>query len=309
MNILITGGLGHIGSHLIANLEKIKKLNQVYVIDNNSNNKISSVFNLKGKKLNLIIDDLCNRDCFKKIKHKIDIIVHLASMTDAESSISKRKIFFNNNLSCFKSIIKFSKKNNSKLIHISSTSVYGSQNSTVDETCDELKPQSPYAHIKLLEERLIKKSKKKNYITLRFGTIVGYSMGMRFHTAVNKFCFHAIINKPLSVWKVALDQYRPYLSLSDSFATFKYIIENNYFDNEIHNVCSNNYTVRQILTLIKKFKKKILIKFTRSKIMNQLSYKVFSRNNLRKKLFLKEEIETEIKKIFYCFKKINRKSI
>jgi UDP-glucose 4-epimerase len=41
MNILITGGLGHIGSHLIANLGKIKKLNQVYVIDNNSNNKIN----------------------------------------------------------------------------------------------------------------------------------------------------------------------------------------------------------------------------------------------------------------------------
>ena len=45
MNILITGGLGHIGSHLIANLEKIKKLNQVYIIDNNSNNNNNSVNN------------------------------------------------------------------------------------------------------------------------------------------------------------------------------------------------------------------------------------------------------------------------
>lgn len=305
MNLLITGGLGHIGSYLITNLQKIKKISQVYIIDNNSNNKINSIFNLKRKKLNLIIDDLCNKDCFKKIKHKIDIIVHLASMTDAESSVKKKKIFFNNNLNCFKNIIKFSKKNDSKLIHISSTSVYGSQDTVVDESCDVLKAQSPYADVKILEEKLIKKSKKKNYITLRFGTIVGYSMGMRFHTAVNKFCFHAIMNKPLTVWKTAIDQYRPYLSLRDALATLKYIIENNYFDNQIHNVCSNNYTVRQILTLIKTFKKKISIKYTNSKIMNQLSYKVISQNNLMKKISLKKNIKPDIKKIFTCFKWIN----
>ena len=305
MNILITGGLGHIGSYLITNLKKIKNISQVYIIDNNSNNKINSIFNLKGKKLNLIIDDLCNKNCFTKIKHKIDIIIHLASMTDAESSVKKKKLFYDNNLNSFKNIIKFSKKQNSKLIHISSTSVYGSQAATVDETCAELKPQSPYAHVKILEEKLIKKLKKKNYITLRFGTIVGYSMGMRFHTAVNKFCFHAILNKPLTVWETAMDQYRPYLSVGDAFATLKYIIENKYFDNQIHNVCSNNYTVRQILALIKEFKKKIIIKLTSSKIMNQLSYKVISQNKLMKRVSLKKEIKSEIRYIFSALKIVN----
>ena len=38
MNILITGGLGHIGSHFIDSIKKIKKINKVYIIDNNSNN-------------------------------------------------------------------------------------------------------------------------------------------------------------------------------------------------------------------------------------------------------------------------------
>jgi nucleoside-diphosphate-sugar epimerase len=305
MNILITGGLGHIGSYLIASLQKIKKINKVYIIDNNSNNRINSIFNLRSKNIKLIIDDLCDQKCFKEIKHKIHIIVHLASMTDAETSRQKKRIFFNNNLNCFKNIIKFSKKNNSKLIHISSTSVYGSQDSIVDESCKELNPQSPYACIKLLEEKIIKKLKKKNYITLRFGTIVGYSMGMRFHTAVNKFCFHAILNKPLTVWKTALNQYRPYLSLRDAFSTIKYIIENNYFDNKIHNVCSNNYTVRQILSLIKKYKKKFTIEFTNSKIMNQLSYKVISNNMLMKNFYLKKDIKTDIKKIFKCFSGIS----
>ena len=58
-----------------------------------------------------------------------------------------------------KNIINFCKKRKAKLIHISSTSVYGKQASIVDETCEKkfLKPQSPYADIKLIEEKTFNK--------------------------------------------------------------------------------------------------------------------------------------------------------
>ena len=54
---------------------------------------------------------------------------------------------YENNLKCLDNIIQFCIKNNSKLIHLSSTSVYGKQADIVDETCEDkyLKPQSPYA--------------------------------------------------------------------------------------------------------------------------------------------------------------------
>jgi len=304
MNILITGGLGHIGTHLLNSINKIKKLNKVYIIDNNSNNRINSIFNYKLRNLNLIIDDLSDDKCFKKIKHKISIVIHLASITDAASSVKNKKKVYDNNFGCFVNIVNFCKKNKCKLIHISSTSVYGSNEKLVDEDCKELRPQSPYAEVKLLEENYIKKSKKINFITLRFGTIVGYSLGMRFHTAVNKFCYHTIMDKPITVWKTAIDQYRPYLSLNDAFKTLKYIIEKNYFDNRVHNVCTNNYTVRQIISLIKKNKKKISINFTKSKIMNQLSYKVINKTNLLSKIKLRKKIDKDIKDIFLSFKKI-----
>ena len=305
MNILITGGLGHIGTHLLRFINKINRLNKVYIIDNNSSNRINSIFNFKKKNLNLIIDDLCNKNCFKKIKGKIDIVIHLASITDAESSVKNKIKVRNNNLKCFLNVINFSKKNKCRFIHISSTSVYGSNKKIVDEDCKELKPQSPYAEIKLIEENYLKKIKNFNYITLRFGTIVGYSLGMRFHTAVNKFCYNSIMNKPITVWKTAMDQYRPYLSLDDAFKTLKFIIEKKYFDNHIHNVCSKNYTVRQILNFIRKSKNKISVKFTKSKIMNTLSYEVVSKNRLMKNIRLKGDIESDIKKIFSSFKFIN----
>ena len=53
---------------------------------------------------------------------------------------------------------------------------------------------------KIEEEKYIRR-KLKNYVILRLGTIVGVSNGMRFHTAVNKFCYQSSLNQPLTIWK------------------------------------------------------------------------------------------------------------
>ena len=108
-----------------------------------------------------------------------------------------------------------------------------------------------------MEEKMLQKvSKNIKYITYRFGTISGISSGMRFHTAVNKFCLNASLNDDITVYKTALNQYRPYLSLKDAFKVFKFTIENDFFKNDIYNALSENCTVNQILHKIKRFKKK-----------------------------------------------------
>ena len=73
------------------------------------------------------------------------------------------------------------------------------------------------------------------YITFRFGTIAGVSKGMRFHTAINKFCLNASLNEKIQIYQTAYNQYRPYLSLKYSFKIFKFCIENNFFDNNTYN--------------------------------------------------------------------------
>ena len=204
---------------------------------------------------------------------KSDVLLNLASTTDAEGSLKIRNKIYKNNLGIFNNIINYCKKNNTKLIHISSTSVYGMQSSVVNENCKELKPQTPYAEIKLKEENILKKQKKLRYVTLRFGTIAGVSSGMRFHTAVNKFCLNCALDYHIPVWTKALNQYRPYLSLSDAFESLKFIINKDLFNKEIYNILTNNYTVKNILKFISYYKK-IKIKYVRSKITNQLSYLV-----------------------------------
>jgi nucleoside-diphosphate-sugar epimerase len=228
-------------------------------------------------------------------------------MTNAEKSFGKEKEMFKNNINCLKTVINFCKKNNSKLIHLSSTSVYGKQADIVDENCEKkyLKPQSPYAKIKLVEEEMLKKASKKiKYNTFRFGTICGISKGIRFHTAVNKFCLNASIGENINVYKTALHQYRPYLSLKDAFKVFKFSIEKNFFANDIFNCLSGNFTVNQILNKIKKYKKNINIKLVSATIMNQLSYHVSNEKLNSEGLKLKSNIDRDIKDTLSLFKNI-----
>lgn len=305
MKILLTGACGHIGSYILENINKIKNIEEVILIDNFYSQRYLSLFNLNKKiKFNFYNIDLSKKklNFLKKVNH----VIHCASYTDAQNSFSIKKEMYRNNLSCMKNIINYCKKNKSNLLHISSTSVYGKQANIVDENNDDvLKPQSPYAEIKLIEENLLKKNTKKiKFMTFRFGTIAGVSKGMRFHTAINKFCLNASLNENIYVYKTAFNQYRPYLSLSDAFKVFKFCIENNMFYNDTYNVLSGNYTVKQIIKIISKYKKKINIKFVKAKIMNQLSYKVENKKLKKIGIKLNGSIEKDIKQTLELFSAI-----
>ena len=305
MKVLITGACGHIGSFLAENIHKVKGISKVILVDNLKSNRFNSLYNLEKKNnLSFFLRDLNNLNALNDF-HNVDVIIHCASMTNAEKSFGKEKEMYRNNLNCLKTTMRYCINRNTKLIHLSSTSVYGKQTDLVDENCERrfLKPQSPYAKIKLIEEKLLKKnSNKLRYNTFRFGTIAGVSKGIRFHTAVNNFCLNAAIGEKIKVYKTALHQYRPYLSIRDSFKVFKFCLENNYFENDIFNVLSGNFTVNQILNKIKKIKKRIKIVYVNSPIMNQLSYHVDDKKIKKKGLILKSNIDVDIKDTLLLFK-------
>ena len=305
MKILITGGLGHIGSYLLENIDKIKFIKKIYIIDNLSTNRYCSLFNLPktNKKIYFYQNDLSLKNALKNFK-KVDVVLNLASLTDAEGSLKIKNKIYRNNLGIFDNILRYCKKNSSKLIHISSTSVYGEQRGLVDENCKKLKPKSPYAEIKVKEENILKKNKIR-FVSYRFGTISGVSKGMRFHTAINKFCLYSILGKPLPIWKSMMNKPRPYLSLRDAFKVIKFTIENNFFNNETFNIFSENLTLKKIIGYFKKCKKTIKIKYEKSKLINQYSYRVSNEKFTRKALLLKSNIYHDIKFTLKMFRNIN----
>ena len=304
MKIIITGACGHIGSYLVSNIHKIKKVKEVILIDNFQSNRYWPIFNLKNKPKfyfhQIDVGKINSLDRFGKI----DLVIHCASYTNAENSFSIKKEMFKNNINCMKNVINFCVQKKAKLFHLSSASVYGKQTKVVHEDDEKfLKPQSPYAEIKLIEEKILIKNKNKlKYMTFRLGTIAGISKGMRFHTAINKFCLNAGLNNKIEVYKTAYNQYRPYLSLKDLFSTFKYCIEKEIYNNDIYNVLTGNYSVKQIIDKIKKYKKPVRIKFIKTSIMNKLSYLVSDDKIKKLGIKLTAQINTDIKETLNLLK-------
>ncbi len=302
MRIVVTGALGHIGSYLIRKLGVSKSIESIILIDNLLTLRFPSIFNLpKNGKYSFYKYDLLNND-FEYLIKGSDVVIHLAAITDAESSFDQPDLVEKNNYISTSKVADACLKYDVRLLHFSSTSVYGTQKTLVDENCTEndLKPQSPYAKTKLKEEALILDYRKKGLkgVTLRFGTIFGISEGMRFHTAVNKFCWQAAMKEPITVWETAYNQKRPYLSLSDASRAIHHIIKNNLFEEGVYNILTCNQTVRDIVSIIKDNVENLEIKFVKSKIMNQLSYEVsnkkFTKTGFSFRGNLKKDISSTI---------------
>ena len=313
MNFIITGALGHIGSKLIRDLPKSFPKSSFHIIDNFLTQRYSSLFNLpKNINYNFINGDI-NKIDISNIFKKNSIVIHLAAITNAQDSFKNSNLIEKNNLQSTKKISNLCLKYNARLIMISTTSVYGTQSTLVNESCkkNDLRPQSPYAEYKLKEENFVKKLNKKNNLRctiLRFGTIYGTSQGMRFHTAVNKFCFQASNNQPITIWKTAYNQKRPYLEINDAIRSLVFVIKNNLFDGEILNVLTGNHTVKDVVSKIKIYKKNISLRFVNNKIMNQLSYEV-SNDKFKKKGFkFRGNMKKAIKTTLILLNNINNNS-
>jgi len=278
MKVVVTGALGHIGSRLIRELPAWRPGCEIVMIDNMSAQRYCSLFDLpKGARYRFIEADVTKTD-LAPIFDGADAVFHLAAITNAAASFEIAKELERNNFQATEKVAGACLAAKAPLVYLSSTSVYGTSAKQIDEDCspEELKPQSPYAETKLKEERLVAElgAKGLKAVSFRFGTIFGVSPGMRFHTAVNKFCWQTCVGQPITVWRTAYDQLRPYLDLEDAMGAFRFILEKSMFDGGLYNVLTGNYTVRRITDEIRGHVPDLKIDFVDAQIMNQLSYEV-----------------------------------
>ena len=221
MKIVVTGALGHIGSRLIRELPAMFPEAEMVMLDNLLTQRYCSLFNLPASgQYRFLEDDVLTAD-LPSIFDGATAVVHLAAITDAANSFQIKEEVEQVNFNGTERVAQACRQVDCALVFPSTTSVYGSQAEEVDEDCpfSDLKPQSPYAEAKLKAERLLQnlgEEKDLKFVICRLGTIFGTSIGMRFHTAVNKFCWQAVMGQPLTVWKTALHQNRPYLDLGDA---------------------------------------------------------------------------------------------
>lgn len=287
--IIVTGACGHIGSSLI------RKLNQdnIIAVDNMLTQRYCSLFNL-NKSIKFYEDDFLNIDIPEG-----STVIHLAAITDAASSMKNSTQIEEINVNQTKKFIdKCIESKVERFIFPSSTSVYGVAAELVNEDDPQYEnPQSPYAQSKLeIEKYLESKKDHLNYLIFRFGTIFGNSPGMRFHTAINKFCFQNSLNQPITVWQENYEQVRPYLGLNDCINAITYFInlDSKYYNTK-YNILTGNYKLKDIVEIIKKYTPSIEVKMVNTPLLNQFSYNVDDTKAKNLGFISQDNLELEIK--------------
>lgn len=181
MNVLLTGGLGFIGSHTI--VELVNSNYNVTIIDNLSNSKITvldNIYKLCDKnKITFYEGDILSNDDLNKVFNHINIVIHFAAYKAVAESIKKPLDYYNNNINGLINLLNKCKEFNvNKFIFSSSATVYGSsesplyENSTIGNNIT-----SPYGKTKYFSEIILqdfcKSNKQFNVISLRYFNPVG----------------------------------------------------------------------------------------------------------------------------------------
>ena len=145
MKIIVTGALGHIGSKLIRDLPNFIKDLDIAMIDNFTTQRYSSLFNLTSSANYKFYEKDIMQDNLDVIFKNADVAIHLAALTEASASLEKPDEYERVNYQGTKNILDLCQRHSVKMIHFSSTSIYGTKKSIVDEDCEkeDINPQSP----------------------------------------------------------------------------------------------------------------------------------------------------------------------
>ena len=179
--ILVTGGLGFIGSHTVVELQQAGY--EVVIIDNLYNSKIEvleSIIAITGVKPSYSNIDLRNKiaveDFFKN--NKIEGVIHFAASKAVGESVKNPLLYYENNISTLVYLLKEMKKHKlSNFIFSSSCTVYGQADELpITENAPTKPAESPYGNTKQIGEEIIKDSCKANglkAIALRYFNPIG----------------------------------------------------------------------------------------------------------------------------------------
>lgn len=180
-NILVTGGLGYIGSHTVVALQNAGF--NVYIIDDLSNSqlevweKITAITGTQPTYYNIDLKDFNAVSVFFQ-SHTIDGIIHFAAYKAVGESVAKPLMYYRNNLLGLMNVLEVMEENQvDNFIFSSSCTVYGQADSMpINESTPLKRPESPYGNTKKIGEEIIEDfvgATGKNAVALRYFNPVG----------------------------------------------------------------------------------------------------------------------------------------
>lgn len=280
--LVVTGALGHIGSRFLRILRP-GDWDEVVLVDDLSTQRYVSLFDLPaGIPFRFHEEDILDADLARRIDGA-RAVVHLAAVADPGRGLADPGGVERINLEGTLRVARACVAAGAGLFFPSSTSVYGEAlpdaEGRVDESRDAtaLRPRGPYAEGKLRAEKALAdlaRAEGLRFVAARFGTIFGVSPGMRFHTAVNRFAWQACAGLPLTVWRAALAQRRPYLDVGDAAAAIDFMLRRDLFGGGVYNVVTTDATVDEVVSILRRHVPDLEARLVDSPLMTESSYVV-----------------------------------
>ena len=239
MKIVVTGGAGFIGLHLVNHL--LKKENQITILDNFSNSDKNLTKILQHKNLKIIEGDIRKINDVNNCLKEQDIVIHLAAKISVSQSILNPSETFEVNVDGTKNVLEACKKNNiKKIIIASSAAVYGEGSSGMKlKENTKTDPISPYGKSKLIMEQEIEKNllkyNKLDCIILRFFNIFGVGQTSEYAGVITKFVKRISSDEPLEIFGDGM-QTRDFVSIHDIVESVNAAIKNG--KNGTYNIAS-----------------------------------------------------------------------
>ena len=264
-NIIITGGLGYIGTELCKIYSGISWNNNIIVIDNRFFSE--RVNQLSSWGIKFVNGDILDKDLLKKYLGNADIVHHLAGITDVprttkEANAEKDKKLNLVALEGTKNVISAMSKNG-KIIFPSTHVIYEGIEFARKNITEKDKPLPvlAYSTSKVGNEEQIKKSGKK-YVILRLGSVYGYSTDTtRLDIMPNLFSKITSQNGIIKLFSGG-HQIKSLVPLMDVARCFKFMEEKENINYETFNVCKDSVLVKEVAAICKKVNPKVTIRET-----------------------------------------------
>lgn len=224
MKILITGGTGFQGSHLVEYL--LTKGHEVTTLNTWSEETEKNSASFKNR-VNFIWGSVTDGEITDKSVREKEVVFHLAGRINVDESIKHPSEHITANIVGTYNVLEAVRKNNNRLMHISSCESYGGSSQPIDETC-ELNPQSPYAATKAAGDRLCYAYHRTygiRVVIIRPFNVFGERQKEGAGGAVIPiFVAKALRGEPLTVFGTG-EQKRDYMYISDLIRAYGLLLE------------------------------------------------------------------------------------
>ena len=269
--IIITGGLGYIGTELCKIYSGVSWHHKIIIIDKRFiSDRVSQ---LRNWNMDFIHGDILNKDLVKELFKDVDIVHHLAGVTDVPRTVSESTKSKDEKIKLVaeegtQNILN-SIKDTCKIIFPSTHVVYeGIDKVKTDISEDEVtKPVLSYSSSKAKNEKQLKDS-GKNYIILRLGSVYGYSLdSMRIDIMPNLFSKISSQNGTLKLFAGGR-QIKSLVPVIDVARCFKFMEERSDISSETFNLTKDTITVKEVANICKKYNPKITLKETNDEVPN-----------------------------------------